>query len=171
MNFSLPRVERSSAWPPSALSSQAAAGTRHPQRGGVLQYGSRTDVAGLDAHRHNQNHILHATAAMYNGLTDIDQRGNIVPSLAESWEPNKELTAWTFRLRKGVLFHNGREFDAEAVKLNIMRIKDPAIGPSFCVPRWKTSTASRSSTSTRSASMPKCRMWPCPRVSCATRSS
>ena len=68
---------------------------------------------------------------MYNGLTDIDQRGNIVPSLAESWEPNQELTAWTFRLRKGVLFHNGREFDAEAVKLNILRIQDPAIGHDF----------------------------------------
>ncbi|HEX9871850.1 MAG TPA: ABC transporter substrate-binding protein, partial [Candidatus Tectomicrobia bacterium] len=51
--------------------------------------------------------------------------------LAESWEPNKELSAWTFRLRKGVLFHNGRELDAEAVKLNIMRIKDPAIGNEF----------------------------------------
>ena len=65
---------------------------------------------------------------MYDGLTDIDQRGNLVPSLAESWEPNKELSAWTFRLRKGVLFHNGREVDAEAVKLNILRIQDPAIG-------------------------------------------
>jgi peptide/nickel transport system substrate-binding protein len=65
---------------------------------------------------------------MYTGLTDIDQQGNIVPGLAESWEPNKELTAWTFRLRKGVLFHNGREVDAEAVKLNLERIKNPAIG-------------------------------------------
>ena len=54
-----------------------------------------------------------------------------MPSIAESWESNKELTAWTFRLRKGVLFHNGRELDAEAVKLNIMRIKDPAIGHEF----------------------------------------
>ena len=63
---------------------------------------------------------------MFNGLTDIDGHGKLVPSLAESWEPNKELTAWTFRLRKGVLFHNGREFDAEAVKLNMLRIQDPA---------------------------------------------
>ncbi len=110
---------------------QAAAAKRHPQRGGILHYGSRTDIAGLDAHRHNQNHQIHATAAMYNGLTDIDQRGNLVPSLAESWEPNKALTAWTFRLRKGVLFHNGREFDAEAVKLNMLRIQDPAIGHDF----------------------------------------
>jgi peptide/nickel transport system substrate-binding protein len=109
----------------------ASAGQRHPQRSGVLHYGSRTDIAGLDAHQHNQNHQIHATAAVYNGLTDIDQRGNLVPSLAESWEPNQELTAWTFRLRKGVLFHNGREFDAEAVKLNMLRIQDPAIGHDF----------------------------------------
>jgi len=104
---------------------------RHPQRGGVLQFGSRTDVSGLDAHRHNQNHQIVATAAMYDGLTDIDQRGNLVPSLAESWEPNKDLSAWTFRLRQGVLFHNGREVDAEAVKLNMLRIQDPAIGMDF----------------------------------------
>ena len=63
-----------------------------------------------------------------HGLTDYDQQGNIIPGIAVSWEPNKELTAWTFRLRKGVLFHNGREVDAEAVKLNIEHIKDPAIG-------------------------------------------
>jgi peptide/nickel transport system substrate-binding protein len=110
------------------LVDRAAAGKRQPQRGGTLLYSSRVDIAGLDPHRNNQLHTSHATAAMYNGLTDIDQQGNIVPSLAESWEPNKDLTAWTFRLRKGVLFHNGREVDAEAVKLNIMRIKDPAIG-------------------------------------------
>jgi peptide/nickel transport system substrate-binding protein len=113
------------------LVNPAAAATRHPQRRGTLQYGPYTDVAGLDSHIQNQNQIHQATAAMYNGLTDIDQGGNIVPSIAESWEPNKELTAWTFRLRKGVLFHNGREVDAEAIKLNIMRIKDPAIGHEF----------------------------------------
>jgi peptide/nickel transport system substrate-binding protein len=105
-----------------------AAAKRHPQRGGVLQYGARGDVSGLDAHTHNQNHTVHATAAMYTGLTDIDVQGNIVPGIAESWEPDKELKVWTFRLRKGVLFHNGREVDAEAVKLNLERIKNPAIG-------------------------------------------
>src|SRR5215813_910836 len=110
---------------------ESEATQRHPQRSGILNYGSRIDVSGLDAHRHNQNHQTHATAAMYDGLTDIDQRGNLVPSLAESWEPNKELSAWTFRLRKGVLFHNGRELDAEAVKLNLLRIQDPAIGHDF----------------------------------------
>ena len=110
------------------LASQAAAAKKHPQRGGTLEYSSRSDIAGLDGHRHNLNHASDATAAMYTGLTDIDAQGNIIPGIAESWEPNKDLTAWTFRLRKGVLFHNGREVDAEAVKLNLQRIKDPAIG-------------------------------------------
>src|ERR671922_19106 len=104
------------------------AAKRHPQRGGVLLFGPRLDVAGLDSHRNTQYHVSHPAAALYTGLTDIDQQGNIVPGIAESWEPNKDLTAWVFRLRKGVLFHNGREVDAEAVKLNILRIKDPAIG-------------------------------------------
>src|SRR4029434_2917096 len=72
--------------------------------------------------------VSHPIAAMYTGLTDIDQQGNIVPGIAESWEANNELTSWVFRLRQGVLFHNGREVDAEAVKLNILRIKDPTIG-------------------------------------------
>jgi len=112
----------------SGLAFRGEATQRHLQRGGVLQFGSRVDTAGLDSHRHNQLHTSHPTAAMYTGLTDIDQQSNIVPSIAESWEPNQDLTAWVFRLRKGVLFHNGREVDAEAVKLNILRIKDPAIG-------------------------------------------
>src|SRR6266852_266630 len=113
------------------LAPQSEAATRHPKRGGVLQFGTFNDTAGLDSHRHNQLHTSHPTAAMYTGLTDIDQQGNIVPGIAESWEPNKELTSWVFRLRKGVLFHNGREVDAEAVKLNVLRIKDPAIGTEF----------------------------------------
>ena len=107
---------------------QSEAAQRHPQRHGVLKFGTRTDAAGLDSHRNNQLHTSTPTAAMYTGLTDYDQQGNIIPGIAESWEPNKDLTAWVFRLRKGVLFHNGREVDAETVKLNIERIKNPAIG-------------------------------------------
>src|SRR5215468_2252578 len=113
------------------LTPQSEAAQRHPKRGGTLNYGAAGDTGSLDAHRQNQLHTAHPTSVMYTGLADIDQQGNIVPGIAESWEPNKELTAWTFRLRKGVLFHNGRELDAEAVKLNMLRIQDPAIGMDF----------------------------------------
>jgi peptide/nickel transport system substrate-binding protein len=107
---------------------QASAAKRHPQRGGTLNYGASGDASGLDAHRHNTNHISTPLSIMYTGLTDLDQQGNIIPGLAESWEPSKDLKSWVFRLRKGVLFHNGREVDAEAVKLNFERIKDPKTG-------------------------------------------
>ena len=112
----------------SGLVPQSEAAQQHPQRHGVLKFGTRTDAAGLDSHRNNQLHTSTPTAAMYTGLADYDQQGNIIPGIAESWEPSKDLMAWVFRLRKGVLFHNGREVDAEAVKLNIEHIKDPAIG-------------------------------------------
>jgi peptide/nickel transport system substrate-binding protein len=125
------------------------AAQRHPKRGGTLLFGTRTDAAGLDSHRNNQLHTSTPTAAMYTGLTDYDQKGNIIPGIAESWEPNKDLTAWVFRLRKGVLFHNGREVDAEAVKLNIERIKTRPLAAIGTGARSKTSRPPRSSTSTR----------------------
>jgi peptide/nickel transport system substrate-binding protein len=113
------------------LVTRSAAAQRDPNKGGTLNFGSRLDVAGLDSHRSRQYHTSDPVAAIYTGLTDIDQKGAVIPGVAESWEPNADLTQWTFRLRKGVLFHNGREVDADAVKQNIMRIKDPAIGYAF----------------------------------------
>ncbi len=109
----------------SGLAPQSEAAKRRSGRGGTLKFGTRLDAAGLDSHRHNQYHTSHPIAAIYSGLTDIDQKGNIVPGLAESYEPSKDLKTWVFRLRKGALFHNGREVDAESVKLNIERIKNP----------------------------------------------
>jgi ABC-type transport system substrate-binding protein len=76
------------------LAPHGTAAQRHPPRGGILQFGTRVDAAGLDSHRHNQLHTSHPTAAMYTGLTDIDQQSNIVPGIAESWEPNQALTSW-----------------------------------------------------------------------------
>src|SRR5215510_16190710 len=55
------------------LAPQSEAAKRDPKRGGVLQFGTRLDAAGLDSHRNNQYHTSHPIAALYNGLTDIDQ--------------------------------------------------------------------------------------------------
>jgi peptide/nickel transport system substrate-binding protein len=50
------------------------------------------------------------------------------PLLAESWSPNKDGSVWTFKIRKGVKFHDGREMTAEDVAASINRIADPANG-------------------------------------------
>ena len=62
---------------------------------------------------------------MFDTLVEIDPAGNPIPSLAVRWE-NKGLKVWTFYLRKGVKFHDGTPFNAQAVKFNIERLQDPA---------------------------------------------
>lgn len=54
----------------------------------------------------------------------------IEPRLAHYWETNDDRTEWTFYLRKGVLFHHGREMTAYDVKYSLERLADPANGSS-----------------------------------------
>ena len=56
-------------------------------------------------------------------LTSADKPSGLIPGLAESWEVNKDdKTKWTFKLRKGVKFHDGSEFNADAVVFNMDRL-------------------------------------------------
>ncbi len=61
---------------------------------------------------------------VYDGLTARDARGNLVPALATSWK-RLNPTTWQFTLRKGVRFHNGDAFDADAVKFTLDRGTNP----------------------------------------------
>ena len=65
---------------------------------------------------------------MYEPLVMYDQKGDIHPWLAESWTPNADSSEWTFRIRKGVKFHNGKELTAEDVAWSAKHIMDPANG-------------------------------------------
>ncbi len=52
------------------------------------------------------------------------------PMLAEKWEASDDLKTWTFTLRKGILWHNGDEFNADDVVFNFTRWLDPAVASS-----------------------------------------
>lgn len=57
------------------------------------------------------------------GLTKINVDGSIAPLLAESWKMDADGKAFTFKLRKGVKFSDGADFDASAVKFSFERAK------------------------------------------------
>jgi peptide/nickel transport system substrate-binding protein len=61
----------------------------------------------------------------FDALAVADERGHLKPALATSWKVLEDKVTWQFKLRQGVKFHNGEEFDAEAVKFNIERHADP----------------------------------------------
>jgi peptide/nickel transport system substrate-binding protein len=58
---------------------------------------------------------------IFETLTKINSDGSVTPLLAERWEVSPDLTTYTFHLRKGVKFHNGEPFDAQAVKFSFDR--------------------------------------------------
>ncbi|GIX48876.1 MAG: ABC transporter substrate-binding protein [Candidatus Tectimicrobiota bacterium] len=110
----------------------AAGVAAHPRRrGGVLRFATRGDATGLDPHRHTFYPVSVPLAAISQGLLDLDLHSEPAPGVAEAWEASADLLTYTFRLRKGVLFHNGQEVEAAAVKWNFARMQDPKTAHPF----------------------------------------
>lgn len=59
--------------------------------------------------------IASAQGAVFDSLTEIAADGSLVGELAESWEASSDAKVWTFNLRRGVTFHNGKPFGADDV--------------------------------------------------------
>jgi peptide/nickel transport system substrate-binding protein len=62
---------------------------------------------------------------IYETLTKINEDGSVSPLLAESWQASPDLKTYTFKLHKGVKFHNGEPFDSAAVKFTYERAATP----------------------------------------------
>jgi peptide/nickel transport system substrate-binding protein len=62
---------------------------------------------------------------IYETLTKINEDGSVAPLLAESWVIAPDLKTYTFKLHKGVKFHNGEPFDSATVKFSYERAAAP----------------------------------------------
>jgi peptide/nickel transport system substrate-binding protein len=102
-----------------------AAWAQQPKPGGTLRVAWEADVTGLDPHVSPGIQAYYVVGNLFNSLLTIDAELNYVPDLAESWEVLEDSKVYVFHLRKGVKFHDGTDFDAEAVRWNYQRIMDP----------------------------------------------
>ncbi len=88
-----------------------------PRKGGRLRVGctggSTTDSLDPGLLTSNMNQWLNYV--FRNSLVEVDHNFNVVPELAVSWEASPDAATWTFELRKGVEFHNGKTFDSTDV--------------------------------------------------------
>jgi peptide/nickel transport system substrate-binding protein len=113
------------------LAGEADAGKRHPKRGGTLRFATRGDTSSLDFHRTPFYPVSQPLAAICQGLLDLNLKSEPVPGVAYAWEAAKDLLTYTFKLRKGILFHNHSEVDAAAIKWNFARIQNPKKSSAF----------------------------------------
>lgn len=67
----------------------------------------------------------HMAGQIFNTLIEYDRASRTVtPCIAHSWEANPEATEWTFHVRKGILFHHGRELTAQDVIFSLNRLRN-----------------------------------------------
>ena len=106
-----------------------------------------TYVEGVAGNPHAINPILSQAnpvdqdlvALIFDGLTSVNERGEITPALAERWEVSQEGTQYTFYLRHDVLWHDGAPFTAEDVIYTIGAIQHPDFqGVPFLAEMWRT---------------------------------
>ncbi|HBV23712.1 MAG TPA: glutathione ABC transporter substrate-binding protein [Jeotgalicoccus sp.] len=93
--------------------------------GGTLTLAMPSDAVSMDPHGSNDVPSEQIRDTIYEPLLTQDENFEIVPVLAEEYEQIDD-TTWEFKLREGVTFHDGSEFNAEVVKANIERVKDVA---------------------------------------------
>lgn len=92
-----------------------------PNRGGTIRigkgHGQTTDS--WDPGNAENGYMVNLLQSFHGYLTEVAPDGALVPGLAESWEASADGATWTFKLRAGVTFHDGKSLTAEDVVVSI----------------------------------------------------
>lgn len=75
----------------------------------------------LDPHMSSSMAMSNVTRTIFESLLTVNTENEIVPQLAESYDRSEDGKTYTFKLREGVLFHNGKEMKAEDVAASMNR--------------------------------------------------
>ena len=103
-----------------------------PRNGGELVFPVPSEPPSYDGHREETFGLIHPIAPFYNTLLRVDPNDKSgtkpAPSLAESWSASADGKTYTFKLRKGVKFHDGAELTSRDVKASYDKIIFPPPG-------------------------------------------
>ena len=101
-------------------------GSQGDSAGNVLRYPLTTDPTTLDPATVEDGTTIDLLQQVYEGLVKWNEKNEIVPNIAEKWEQDTGGTVYTFHLKHGVKFHNGREVTAADFKFSMERACSPA---------------------------------------------
>src|SRR5438094_8084095 len=103
-----------------------------PRSGGELVFVVPSEPPSYDAHQEETFGVIHPVAPHYSTLLRVDPFDKTgtkpVGDLAESWTVSKDALTYTFKLHKGVKFHDGSEMTSKDVKASYDRIITPPQG-------------------------------------------
>src|SRR3990172_6210193 len=115
-----------------ALLAGPAGAQEKPRYGGELVFTVPSEMPSYDGHREQTFGLIHPIAPHYNTLLRVDPTdpSGTKPAgdLAESWTIAKDGLTYTFKLRKGVRFHDGSEMTSKDVKASYDKIIFPPPG-------------------------------------------
>jgi len=113
-----------------------AADAQAPRKGGILRIGNLGEPPTLDAHWTTASITETLTNHIYEGLLTLDDENKPIPMLAEAMPTvSPDGLTYTFKLRHGIKFHNGKEMTSDDVVASLTRWSRPAT-VSWC---WSTS--------------------------------
>jgi peptide/nickel transport system substrate-binding protein len=104
-----------------------ACGAQENLSGMGIRVGIEGSIATLDPRLAVEARAMQIAPLLYNSLLQMDEKGRLIPDLAQSWS-QPDATTYLFRLRKGVYFHDGREVTADDVRATYTFIMDPRHG-------------------------------------------
>jgi len=103
-----------------------------PRPGGELVFVVPAEPPSFDAHREESFSLIHPAAPHYSTLLRVDPDDpsgtRIVGDLAESWSSAANGRTWTFKIRRGVKFHDGSDLTSRDVKASYDKIVFPPAG-------------------------------------------
>ena len=99
-----------------------------PRLGGVLNFGVENDFAGFDVMKSGSRLAINGAIAnntIQEPLFRLDRKGSPIPVLGLMAKADEGGKDWTVTLRRGVVFHDGSPFDADAVVVHYQRLLNP----------------------------------------------